>query len=88
MREEPVHRSQADMVGIHVIGLSPAQRLDRGIRRRAGAGRLGADDDVLAVGFVPDRDDLHALLGGQHEGAQLGLGLPRKAVADSKRKLL
>ena len=43
---------------------------------------------VFAVGFVPDRNDVRALFGGQDAGPQLRLGLVRKTVADAKRKLL
>jgi hypothetical protein len=43
---------------------------------------------MLAVGFVPDRDHLRALLGGQNEGLKLCLGLMRKTITDSKRKFL
>ena len=86
MRQEPVHRFEADMVGIHVIRLAPTQFLHGGVRRRAGAGRFGADDQVFAVGFVPDGDDFDALLRGHDAGAQLGLRLMRKAVAHPKRK--
>ena len=81
--DEAVHRAEADMVGIHVVGPRPPQRLDGCIRRRARACGLGPDDHVLAVGFVPDRDDLNALLRGRQARAQLGGSLPREAVADS-----
>jgi hypothetical protein len=40
---------------------------------------------MLAVGFVPDRDNLDAPLRGRHAGAQLSLCLPREAVANTQR---
>ncbi len=73
------------MVGIDMVGLLPAQGPDGGIRGRTHAAGLGTDRGVLAVRFVPDRDDLGALLGGEHAGPQLGSGLVGKAVADADR---
>ena len=43
---------------------------------------------MLAVGFIPDRNDVQTLLGGQYECPELCLGLPRKTVSDTKRKFL
>ena len=83
--EEAVHGFEADVVGVHVIGLLPAQFAHRGVGGRPHAGRRGADGGVLAVRLVPDRDDLGALFGGQHAGAQLRLGLVREPVADADR---
>ena len=82
--EEAVHGFQADVVGVDVVGLLPAQFAHRGVGRRADAAGFGADGRVLAVRLVPDRDDLGALLGGQHAGAQLGLGLVGETVADAE----
>ena len=73
-RDETIHGFEPDVVGIHMIGLLPAKRLHRGLRRGAHAGRFGADDSVFAVRFVPDRDNFDALLGSQH--ARLKLRLP------------
>jgi len=87
MRNESVHSRQTDVIRIDVIGACPSQGLHGSVRRRAGATWLGADDHVLAVGFVPNRDNLNTLLQRRHAGAQLGRSLPRKAVADSQRIL-
>ena len=75
------------MVGIQKVRLLPAQRLDRGINRRAALGGFGADGDMLAIGFVPNRDDVNAFASGAEAGLQLRLGLPRKPVAHSERVL-
>ena len=64
----------------------PAELLDGLGGRRADAGRLGADDDVFAVGFVPDGRDFDTLLGGHDDGLQLGRGLMGKAVAHAERE--
>ena len=72
------------MVGVHVPRFIPAELLD-GLRgRRADAGRLGADDGVFAIGFVPDGCDLDALFGGQDDGLQLGRGLMGEPVAHAE----
>ena len=83
-----VDRVEVDMVGIDVVGLVPAQFADGLVRRGPHAGGLGADREVLAVGLVPGRDHLYALLRGQHAGPQLRSGLVSESVADSKRILL
>jgi hypothetical protein len=43
---------------------------------------------MLAVGFVPDRDNGNIPFGGAHAGGQLRLRLMRKAVTDSERILV
>ena len=43
--------------------------------------RVGADEGVLAVGFVPDGHDGDALRGGELKGVELGLGLVGETVA-------
>ena len=79
-----VHGLEADVVGVHVVRFPPAEGLDGGVRGGAGGDRLGPDREVLAVGLVPDRDHRDALLRGHDAGPELGLGLVRKAVADSE----
>ena len=86
MRQKAVHRFEADMVGVHVVGLPPAEFLHGGVGRGARAGRFGADDEVLAIRLVPDGNDFDALLRRHDEGAQLRLGLTRKTVSHSERK--
>ena len=81
--QEAIDGFEADVVGVDVVRLLPAERLHRGVGRGPHARRLGADDRVLAVRLVPDRDDLDALLGGQHAGPQLRLRLVREPIADA-----
>ena len=61
------------MVGVHVIGILPAKRLYRLISFDPQTGRLCADEGVLAVGFVPDRDEDRA------EHLRLNAGLELRA---------
>src|SRR6185312_4426335 len=42
----------------------------------------GADNQVFAIGFVPDRHDVRALFGREDESAQLRFGLLCKTVTD------
>ena len=53
----------------------PAERLHRRGRRRPHGVRLGADDQVFAVGFVPDGHHVRAVFRGEDTGAQLRLRL-------------
>src|SRR5262252_7261857 len=85
MRNETVHCLQPNMIGIDVIWFLPAKRLDRSIRRGAGGGGFGTDGRVFAIGFIPDRNDLGAMLGGQNTGSQLRTGLMGKSVSYAKR---
>ena len=87
MRNVTVHRLQPDMVGVHVIRLLPAHGIHRRLHRRPGVGWLGAHDEVLAVGFVPDRSDVRALLRRQNEGLKLRPRLVGKTVPHPERKL-
>ena len=82
--DEAVHRVEVDVVGIHVIGLRPAGLPHRLIGGGAHAGGFGADDDVLAIRFVPDGNDVDAALRRHHARPQLRLGLVREAVADAE----
>ena len=72
------------MVGIEEVRGGPAEGLHGGVGRGAGAGRLGADDVVLAVGLVPDRHDLDAELLGREAGGELGFGFVGEAVAHAE----
>jgi hypothetical protein len=62
-REEPIDRFEPDMVGVHMVRFLPAEFLDRGVRGGPHATRLGADNGVFAVGFVPYRDDFDPAFG-------------------------
>ena len=61
------------MIGIDVIGMFPVRGRDGGIGGGADAVGLGADDEVFAVGFVPDGDDVDAASGGEAAGSSWAL---------------
>ncbi|MEY3911676.1 MAG: hypothetical protein RLY37_1144, partial [Verrucomicrobiota bacterium] len=82
--DETLDGLQADVVGVEEVGGGPAEGLHGGVGRGAGAGRLGADDVVLAVGLVPDRDDFDAELLGGDAGGELGFGFVGEAVAHAE----
>ena len=82
--DETVDGLQADVVGVKEVRGGPAEGLHGGVGRGAGAGRLGADDVVLAVGLVPDRHDLDAELLGRKAGGELGFGFVGEAVAHAE----
>ena len=86
-RHETVHRFEADMVGVHMIGIFPAKRLHRRIGFGPQTGRLGADEGVFAVGFVPDRDECRAQFRRQDAGTELRPALMAKTVAHAKRNI-
>ena len=82
--DETLDGLQADVVGVEEVGGGPAEGLYGGVGRGAGAGRLGADDVVLAVGLVPDRHDLDAKLLGGDAGGELGFGFVGEAIAHAE----
>jgi hypothetical protein len=71
------------VVGVAKVGQLPAKRLNGGISGSARRGRLGADDGVLAVRFVPYGNHLNAGLKCLDAGLQLRLGLVRETVSGS-----
>ncbi len=79
-REEARDGLQIDMVGVEEVGLRPAERLHGIIGCGARLAGLGANDGMLAIGLVPDRDDFNAGLRRKNAGGKLGLGLVRKPV--------
>ena len=83
-RNKAIHRFEADMVGVHMIRLLPAERLHSGIRLGPQAGRLGADERVFAVGFVPDGNEFCAEFSRLNAGLQLRPALMSKPVAHAK----
>ena len=84
IRNKAVNGFKADMVGVHMIGLVPAEFPDGGIGGGARAGRVAADDGVFPVGFVPDGNKKRAEFGGPDASAKLRLALMRKTVADAE----
>jgi hypothetical protein len=86
--DEAVHRAQVDVIGVHVVRMFPAQFTDGRIGGGLHAARFGADDQVLAIRFVPDGDHGDAGLCGHDASCQLRLCLMREAVSHSNRELL
>jgi hypothetical protein len=82
--EEGLDGLEADVVGIHEVGLGPAEGAHGSVRLLAEARGLGADEGVFAVGFVPDGMDGNALEGGVVDGGELGDTLAAEAVAGAK----
>ena len=74
------------MVSIHVKRFFPAQRLNSCICLGAQTGGLGTDEGVLAIGFIPHRNEFRAQLGSQNASLQLCPPLMPKAVAHTKGK--
>src|SRR5260370_35390611 len=60
--EKALDGVEVDVVRVDEILAWPSQFANRGIGSRARAARLGPDDLVLAIGFVPHRDDGTTLL--------------------------
>jgi hypothetical protein len=84
--DKAVHGFEADVVGVNVPRFLPAKFLDSLGGGGADAGRFGADDRVFAIGFVPDRNNLHALFGGEDARLKLRLGLMSKAITHAERE--
>ncbi len=82
--DEAVHGLEIDVVGIEQVGAGPAEIFDRGIGSIAGGLRLGTDDVVLAVGFVPDRADVDAEFFGGDEGLELGMRAIGETISDAE----
>ena len=74
------------MIGIEEVRSRPAEGLHGGIGGHSSGCGFGADDRVLAVGLVPDWNDFDTVFQGELAGAQLGLRLVGKSVADADRK--
>lgn len=85
-REKALHRFEPDMIGIDVPAAGPALGFHRGLRGVEHALRLRADEGVFAIGFVPDRRHVDAVLGEQLKRVKLGLRLMREAVAHAERE--
>ena len=82
--DETVDRAEIDMVGVEEVFASPAEVGDGLVRGVARGLWLGADDVVLAVGFVPNWADIDAELFGGDEGVELGVRAVGEAIADSE----
>ena len=82
--DKAIHGFEADVVGVHMVRLFPAEGFDGGIGGGAGAFRFSADEGVFAVRFVPDGDEFRAELGGEDARLELGFALVGKTVAHAE----
>ena len=55
--EEAANGLQVNVVGVAIVRQLPIESLDGGIGGSARRGWFGADDGVLAIRLVPNRDD-------------------------------
>jgi len=62
---------------------APKLRVDGGLTGGTDTRRFRADDKMFAIGFIPDRDNVRALFGGEPESAQLRFCLLSKTVTDA-----
>ena len=67
--EKSLDNLEIDVVGIDKVWPLPALLPDGPVGLIANAGRLGADDAVLAEGFVPDGRNLDALALGNDQAS-------------------
>ena len=86
--DEAVDSFEVDVIGVDMPGFGPAGFLHGGGRGGLDAGRFGSDDEVFAIGFVPDGRDVDPLFGGLLKGMDLSFGLVGKAVAHAESELL
>ena len=86
--DEAADGAQVDVIGVHVVGMFPAQFADGGIGGSLHAAGFGTDDEVLAIRLVPDGDHGDTGLFGHDASCQLRLSLMREAVSHSNRELL
>jgi hypothetical protein len=85
--EEAVDGGEVDVVGVAEVWVLPAEGLHGSVGGGAGGRGLGADDVVLAVGFVPDGNDFDAVVRGLDAGLELGFRLMSEAVAHADGEL-
>src|SRR5437588_1853057 len=88
MRDEASYRFEPDVISVHEVICRPGQCPNSGVGRGARGCGVGPDRLMLAIGLVPNRNDVHAMLCRQHTGPQLGTRLAREAVANTNRILL
>ena len=81
IRQKTIDRFQANVIGIDVPAVLPSERLDRGLRRGAHTRRIGTNQGVLPIRFVPDGDDVRAVGSDELTGTQLRFGLMGETIA-------
>jgi hypothetical protein len=69
--DEALDGGEIDVLGVAEILFRPAKLFDSVVGGRASAGRFGTDDEVLAIGLVPDGNNIDASVGGLHTSLQL-----------------
>ena len=86
-REEAVDGLEPNVIGVDVIRLRPAERLDGGVGGGADScpGSLLPTVGVFAMRLVPHWNDVGAMLRGPYASLELGPGLVGEAVADADR---
>jgi hypothetical protein len=84
--EEAVYCLEMDVVGITEVRVLPLELMDSGVGSGARLRRFGADDGVLAIGFVPHRQHMDSGIGSLDAGPELGACLMGKAVSHADRK--
>lgn len=82
--DETVDGAEVDVIGIKKVFTFPAEVGDGLVGGVAGALRFGADDAMLAVGFIPGRADLDAEFFGGDEGLELSVSAVGEAVTDAE----
>src|ERR1700686_2039836 len=76
-----VNGVEIDVIGVHVPWFIPTGLPHRNLGRGLYARGLGAYNQVLAIGFVPDRSNLDTPFRSQLKSTQLRSCLMREAVA-------
>ena len=84
--QEPVDGIEIDVVGVHMILLFPAYFAH--CRSAARTPRLGTNDVVLAIRFIPYRHHGDAILGSHPARPQLCARLMGKAISTPSEFLL
>ena len=72
------------MVGIEEVFAGPAEVFDGDVSGVACGLGLGADNFVLAVGFIPGGADIDSEVFGCDKGLELGVGAVGEAIADAE----
>ena len=83
-----VNGSEVDVVRVQEVVGGPAETGHGGIGGGTRARRLGTDDEVFAIGLVPDRGNWNAPVGELLEGPELGLRLVGEAVTHSESEFI
>ena len=83
--DEQVNSFETNMISIDIIRPLPSQFRDGLVRLFSRARRVGPDKHVLAIRFVPDRNNFDAELPRLDEGGELGNTLDARSDLDPDR---